>query len=93
MKTRKKIRDRYGIIRGEEDSKTFFGKTGSPDFYIFFDGGVIHLELKSEGGTQGFWQKEWDDRVSRLNNNYYYLVSNLAEFENIIAYHRIEKQK
>lgn len=93
MKTRKKIRDRYGIIRGEKDSKTFFGKTGSPDFYIFFDGGVIHLELKGEGGEQRFWQKEWEDRIDKLSRNYYYLVSNLAEFENIINYHQIEKTK
>lgn len=91
MKIHKKIRDRYGIIRGEKDSKISFGKTGSPDFYIFFDGGVIHLELKGDSGKQRFWQKEWQDRISKLSRNYYYLISSLDEFENIIIYHRIEK--
>lgn len=71
----------------------FFGKTGSPDFYIFFDGGVIHLECKTPGEIQTDEQIAWQESISKLANNYYYVVENLLQFENVVNIHHLEKVK
>jgi len=74
-------------------SKMFFGKEGSPDFYIFFDGGVIHLECKAQGKKQDYEQQYWQESVQKFKNNYYYIVEDMAQFENVINLHKIERIK
>lgn len=47
-----------------------FGKTGSPDFFIFLPGKTIHLETKSDSGKLSEPQIQWRNTVERFGHHY-----------------------
>lgn len=62
-----------------------FGKKGSPDFFVFVEGGrVIHCEVKNEKGRQNENQKEYQKNIETLGH-FYFIVRSIEDVENILT--------
>jgi hypothetical protein len=58
-----------------------FGKSGSPDFYIFFKNGVtVQIETKKKKGKQQENQKEWQADMLKLDH-IYLVIDSLDQFQ------------
>jgi hypothetical protein len=66
-----------------------FGEVGSPDVYVFYDDGVLHIELKAPTGKQSESQKCWEKSVSKFTKNHYYVVRTTWDFVDILERHGI----
>ena len=64
------IKNNSGAMKAE-NSFVRFGKSGSPDFLVFLDGGhTLHLEVKTEKGKQTQNQADYQQRVEKLGHVY-----------------------
>jgi len=63
------------------------GEKGSPDFVVFFKDRTAGLELKSPTGKQSPEQKDWEQRLTKLNHDYH-VIRSVDDLVRIISYYR-----
>lgn len=52
-----------------------FGKSGSPDFYVFLKSVILCIEVKNENGRQTENQIEFQNKIERLGHKYFIVHS------------------
>jgi hypothetical protein len=71
------IRNNSGAMKTERGGFYKFGRTGSPDFFIFLrdysntnNGRCLHLEIKTDKGKLSYGQLEYQARILMLGHRY-----------------------
>jgi hypothetical protein len=73
-----------GALKTERGSFMRFGKSGSPDFFIFLnDNKTLHIEVKAEKGVQSPNQKDYQIKVEKLGHKYF-IVRSLNDVKKLL---------
>ena len=75
-----------GRLKRADGSEGFVknGKPGAPDYYVFFDKGVlVQLELKSDKGSLSDKQEEWQRWMNKKKYTYY-VLRDLEDLKKVI---------